>query len=130
MTKIAFGILVRDFSVALIYSCSLIGNIPSVTQFIWWESLPLAVWQPPLLVVPQRVSMFMKLRSPRNTSYSLRFSSNLMHPGSLELLVGQSWPCICSTPATIPSCSHHTDDGKACWEPGSTLLDRPVQPLG
>ena len=100
-----------------------IRNVTSMIKIILLESLLLAIWWPPLLVVPQRVIEFAKLSSPGGVSYSWRFSSNLV------LLVGQPWPYMCSTPATIPSCSHHADSGKACWEQRSTPLNKLVWPL-
>ena len=65
--RIVFSILVRGFGTTLIYFCTSIGNIASVTQTILGESLLLAIWQSPVLVASQRGSEFMKL-SPSGAS--------------------------------------------------------------
>ena len=78
--RIVFSILVRDFGTALIYSCPSIGNVTSVIEIILLESLLLAIWWPPLLIVLQRVSEFAKLSGLESAFYSLRVSLNLVHP--------------------------------------------------
>ena len=73
-------ILVRGFGAALIHFCPLIGNITSAIQIILLKSLLLAVWWPPILMVPQRVSEFVKLSNLRSIFYYLKVSSNLVLP--------------------------------------------------
>ena len=80
MTRIALSVLVRDFGATLICLCSSIENIISVIQINLPDSLPLTIWQPPSLVVLQRVIKFMKLIDPGSIFYSLRVSSKLVHP--------------------------------------------------
>ena len=80
LKRIAFGILARDYSATFIYSYPSIRNIISMIQIILLESPPLAIWQPPLLVVPQRVSEFAKLSGPGNIFYPLGVLLNLVCP--------------------------------------------------
>ena len=83
MKGIAFGLLARDLGATLICSCPMIRNVVSVIQIIPLESLPLAIWWPLLFMVPQRVSEFAKLNSPRSVFYTLRVSLNLVSPVGL-----------------------------------------------
>ena len=74
--RIAFDIWVKCFDTVLTYSCPSIVNITSTIQITWGDL--------------QKMIAFMKWSGSGSASYSLRFWSNLVFLGSLELLV--DWP--------------------------------------
>ena len=67
-----FGVLVRFFGATLICSCTSNGNVAFMIQTIPSESLFLAVWWPPLLVVLQRGTESAKWTSHGNIFYFFR----------------------------------------------------------